>query len=185
MSTVSTIFRSVGLRIFDVEEIPTHGGSLRIYGCHAENSRPTTKAVLNLLDQEIAFGLKALDIYKSFQHKANKVKNDFIIFLIKQKSLGKSIAGYGAAAKGNTLMNYAGFKSDLIDFVCDAAPSKQNKYMPGSHLPILHPSALAERKPDWVVIFPWNIAKEVQEQQKVANWGGKFVIAIPKLTILT
>ena len=185
LSTVSTIFRSVGLRIFDVEEIPTHGGSLRIYGCHAENSRPTTKAVLNLLDQEIAFGLKALDIYKSFQHKANKVKNDFIIFLIKQKSLGKSIAGYGAAAKGNTLMNYAGFKSDLIDFVCDAAPSKQNKYMPGSHLPILHPSALAERKPDWVVIFPWNIAKEVQEQQKVANWGGKFVIAIPKLTILT
>ena len=184
LNTVFAIFNSVGLRVYDVEEIPTHGGSLRIYACHANNVRPTTKAVLDLLDQEVDFGLKALDIYQSFQHKANKVKNEFINFLIEQKSLGKSIASYGAAAKGNTLMNYAGLKTDLIDFVCDAAPSKQNKYMPGSHLPIFHPSELANRKPDWVVIFPWNIAKEVQEQQNVASWGGKFVIAIPQLTIL-
>jgi SAM-dependent methyltransferase len=183
LGTVAEIFSSVGLRIFDVEEISTHGGSLRIYGCHANDSRSTTKAVIDLLAIEVDFGLKALNVYKSFQAKANKVKNDFLSFLIEQKRLGKSIAGYGAAAKGNTLMNYAGLKNDLIDFVCDAAPSKQNKYMPGSHLPILHPSELANRKPDWVVIFPWNIAKEVQEQETVAKWGGKFVVAVPELRI--
>jgi len=183
LGTVAEIFSSVGLRIFDVEEISTHGGSLRIYGCHANDSRSTTKAVIDLLAIEVDFGLKALNVYKSFQAKANKVKNDFLSFLIEQKRLGKSIAGYGAAAKGNTLMNYTGLKNDLIDFVCDAAPSKQNKYMPGSHLPILHPSELANRKPDWVVIFPWNIAKEVQEQETVAKWGGKFVVAVPELRI--
>jgi SAM-dependent methyltransferase len=184
LGTVAEIFSSVGLKIFDVEEIPTHGGSLRIYGCHADDSRLTTSAVIDLLSSEVKFGLKALDIYQAFQAKANKVKNDFLFFLIEQKRLGKSIAGYGAAAKGNTLMNYAGLKNDLIDFVCDAAPSKQNKYMPGSHLPILHQSELANRKPDWIVIFPWNIAKEVQEQENVSKWGGKFVVAVPELRIL-
>jgi SAM-dependent methyltransferase len=184
LSTVGEIFSSVGLRIFDVEEISTHGGSLRIYGCHADDARSTTSAVVDLLANEVKFGLKALNVYQSFQAKANKVKNDFLLFLIEQKNLGKLIAGYGAAAKGNTLMNYAGLKNDLIDFVCDAAPSKQNKFMPGSHLPILQPSELANRKPDWVVIFPWNIAKEVQEQENVAKWGGKFVVAVPELRIL-
>jgi SAM-dependent methyltransferase len=182
--TVAEIFSSVGLRIFDVEEILTHGGSLRIYGCHANDSKQTTSAVINLLASEVKFGLKALSTYKSFQAKANKVKNDFLFFLIEQKRMGKSIVGYGAAAKGNTLMNYAGLKNDLIDFVCDAAPSKQNKYMPGSHLPILHPLELTNHKPDWVVIFPWNITKEVQEQECVSKWGGKFVVAVPELRIL-
>lgn len=182
--TVAEIFSSVGLRIFDIEELSTHGGSLRIYGCHANDIRPTTNAVIDLLAREENFGLKALSVYQGFQAKANKVKNDFLIFLIEQKGLGKSIAGYGAAAKGNTLMNYAGLKNDLIDFVCDAAPSKQNKYMPGSHLPILHPSELAKRKPDWIVIFPWNIANEVQEQENVAKWGGNFVVVVPELRIL-
>lgn len=184
LSTVARIFSSVGLRIFDVEEISTHGGSLRIYGCHADDKRPTTNSVIELLAEEVKFGLKALNVYQSFQAKANKVKDDFLFFLIEQKRLGKLIAGYGAAAKGNTLMNYAGLRNDLIDFVCDAAPSKQNKYMPGSHLPILHPSELTNRKPDWVVIFPWNIAEEVQEQENVANWGGKFFVAVPELRIL-
>jgi len=184
LGTVAEIFSSAGLRIFDVEEIPTHGGSLRIYGCHDADLRSTTSAVIDLLASEVKFGLKSLNTYEAFQAKANKVKNDFLFFLIEQKRLGKSIAGYGAAAKGNTLMNYAGLKNDLIDFVCDAAPSKQNKYMPGSHLPILHPSELATRKPDWVVIFPWNIAKEVQEQEDVSKWGGKFVVAVPELRIL-
>ena len=184
LNTVATIFASVGLKIYDVEEISTHGGSLRIYGCHVDNARSITNKVLDLLKKEIIFGLKNLDLYKSFQNKANKVKNDFVKFLIEQKNLGKSIAGYGAAAKGNTLMNYSGLKTDLIDFICDAAPSKQNKYMPGSHIPIFHPSELNIRKPDWVVIFPWNIAKEVQEQQNVATWGGKFIVAIPSLIIL-
>ncbi len=184
LGTVTEIFSSVGLRIFDVDEITTHGGSLRIYGCHANDVRPTTNAVIDLLAHEEKFGLKGLSVYQGFQAKANKVKNDFLFFLIEQKRLGKSIAGYGAAAKGNTLMNYAGIKNDLIDFVCDAALSKQNKYMPGSHLPILHPSELANRKPDWVVIFPWNIANEVQEQENIANWGGKFVVAVPELRVL-
>lgn len=172
------------MRIFDVEEISTHGGSLRIYGCHTDDSRTTTSAVIDLLANEVKFGLKALNVYQSFQAKANKVKNDFVSFLIEQKRIGKSVAGYGAAAKGNTLMNYAGLKNDLIDFVCDAAPSKQNKFMPGNHLPILHPSELAKRRPDWVVIFPWNIAKEVQEQENIEKWGGKFVVAVPELRIL-
>jgi hypothetical protein len=184
LGAVAEIFSSAGLRIFDVEEITTHGGSLRIYGCHTYDARPTTNAVIDLLAKEVEFGLRALKVYQSFQAKANKVKNDFIFFLIEQKRLGKSIAGYGAAAKGNTLMNYAGLKNDLIDFVCDAAPSKQEKYMPGSHLPILHPSELASSKPDWVVIFPWNIAKEVQEQEDISKWGGKFVVAVPELRIL-
>jgi len=185
LSTAAEIFSSVGLRIFDVEEISTHGRSLRIYGCHADDARPTNNAVMELLAEEVKFGLKALNVYQSFQAKANKVKDDFLFFLIEQKRLGKSIAGYGAAAKGNTLMNYAGLKNDIIDFVCDAAPSKQNKYMPGSHLPILHPSELFNRKPDWVVIFPWNIAKEVQEQEKLWKWGGRFVVAVPELRILS
>lgn len=182
--TVAEIFSSVGLRIFDVEELPTHGGSLRVYGCHAEDIRSTTNAVFALMAREVDFGLKDLGIYQSFQDKANKVKNDFLFFLIEQKRLGKSIAGYGAAAKGNTLMNYAGLKNDLIDYVCDAAPSKQNKYMPSSHIPILHPSELEKQKPDWVVIFPWNIAQEVRDQINVAGWGGKFVVAVPELRIL-
>jgi len=184
LSVVVEIFSSVGLRIFDVEEIFTHGGSLRIYGCHADSAKQTTSAVHDLLANEVKFGLKALNVYETFQSKANQVKNDFLFFLIEQKRLGKSIAGYGAAAKGNTLMNYAGIKNDLIDFVCDAAPSKQNKYMPGSHLPILHPSELAKRKPDWVVIFPWNLSDEIQDQENVAKWGGKFVTAVPELRIL-
>jgi hypothetical protein len=184
LGTVEKIFSSVGLRVFNVEKISTHGGSLRIYGCHAEDERPTTNAVMELLEQEKKFGLKSLNVYQSFQDKANKVKDDFLFFLIEQKRLGKSIAGYGAAAKGNTLMNYAGLKNDLISFVCDAAQSKQNKYMPGSHLPILHPSELSKRKPDWVVIFPWNISNEVREQENVAQWGGRFVVAVPELRIL-
>jgi hypothetical protein len=124
-------------------------------------------------------------VYQDFQSKANKVKNDFLEFLIAQKRFGKSIGAYGAAAKGNTLMNYAGIKRNLIDFVCDAAPSKQGKYMPGSHIPILAPTELGKRKPDWVVIFPWNIADEViQQQQQVRSWGGKFVISVPELKVL-
>jgi hypothetical protein len=124
-------------------------------------------------------------VYQGFQQKADKVKSDFFAFLIEQKRAGKSVAAYGAAAKGNTLMNYAGVKNDLIDFVCDAAPSKQGKFMPGSHIPILPPAELAKRKPDWVVILPWNIADEVIEQQEEFLGGGKFVIAVPELRVLS
>lgn len=185
LTSVTSIFAQAGLRVYDIEELPTHGGSLRIYGCHETDTKSTQPAVQAMLDKESAFGLKDLDLYSDFQLKANKVKNDFLAFLIEQKRTGKTLAAYGAAAKGNTLMNYAGIKHDLIDFVCDAAPSKQNKFMPGSHIPILAPEELAKSKPDWVIILPWNITEEVLLQQKqVLSWGGKFVIAVPELKVL-
>jgi SAM-dependent methyltransferase len=186
LTAVSSIFAQANLRVFDIEELPTHGGSLRIYGCHLSDPRITELSVSKMLEKEIKFGLKNLDVYQKFQQKADKVKNDFLYFLIEQKRAGKSVAAYGAAAKGNTLMNYAGIKHDLMEFVCDAAPSKQGKYMPGSHISILPPAELAKRKPDWVIILPWNIADEVlqQQQKQVAAWGGKFVIAVPELKVL-
>ncbi len=186
LTAVSSIFTEAKLRVYDIEELPTHGGSLRIYGCHINDPRQTEPAVPNMLEREKKFGLNNLQLYQNFQEKADKVKNDFLAFLIEQKRAGKSVAAYGAAAKGNTLMNYAGIKHDLIEFVCDAAPSKQGKFMPGNHLPILPPAELAKRKPDWVIILPWNIADEVLQQQKqqVQAWGGKFVIAVPELKVL-
>jgi len=186
LTVVSRIFAQAGLRVFDLEELPTHGGSLRIYGCHDRDSRAMEPVVLEMLEREKAFGLQDLSVYRGFQQKANKVKNDFIGFLVEQKRKGKSVSAYGAAAKGNTLMNYAGIKNDLIDFVCDAAPSKQGRFMPGSHIPILSPAELANHKPDWVVILPWNFADEIiEQQQQVLSWGGKFIIAVPELRVLT
>lgn len=185
LTSVSRIFAHAGLRVFDVEELPTHGGSLRIFGCHEADPRSTMPAVTAMLERENKFGLLDMAIYQGFQQKADKVKNDFLLFLIEQKRAGKTVAAYGAAAKGNTLMNYAGIKHDLINFVCDAAPSKQGKFMPASHIPIFPPAELAKRKPDWVIILPWNIAEEVtQQQQQVRSWGGKFVIAVPELKVL-
>jgi SAM-dependent methyltransferase len=182
---VSRIFEKAGLRIFDLEQLPTHGGSLRIYGCHTHDPRADTPAVVAMIAEEKAFGLQDIALFQAFQQKADKVKNDFLAFLIEQKRAGKSVAAYGAAAKGNTLMNYAGMKHDLVGFVCDAAPSKQNKFMPGSHIPILHPDEIAKRKPDWVVILPWNIAAEVvQQQAQIKSWGGQFVIAVPEIKVL-
>lgn len=183
--TVSRIFSAHGLRVFDVEELPTHGGSLRIYGCHADDQRPTTDAVDTLLVQEHAYCLRQLSLYTSFQSKANRVKNDLLLFLIESHRAGKSIAAYGAAAKGNTLLNYAGVKADLLPYVCDAAPSKQGKYLPGSHIPVLPPSAIDERKPDIVLILPWNISTEVVTQlRNVSDWGGQFYVAVPELKIV-
>ncbi|MFA5983875.1 MAG: class I SAM-dependent methyltransferase [Methylococcaceae bacterium] len=183
--TVASIFANAGLRVFDVEQLPTHGGSLRIYGCHQNDPRATEPTVPALLEKEKAFGLQNLAIYQKFQGQADKVKNDFLAFLIEQKRAGKSIAAYGAAAKGNTLINYAGIKHDLIDFVCDAAASKQGKFLPGSHIPILSPSEMAIRKPDIIIILPWNIAEEVmRQQQDVQSWGGQFVTAVPELRLL-
>ena len=184
LATVARIFAKARLRVFDVEELPTHGGSLRIYGCHESDPRATERNVSALLEQEKKFGLQDLGVYQAFQQKADKVKNDFLAFLIEKKRAGQSVAAYGAAAKGNTLMNYAGLKHDLVEFVCDAAPSKQGKFMPGSHIPILPPSELAKRTPRWVVILPWNIADEVMRQQQVQSWGGEFVIAVPELKVL-
>ena len=182
--TVRRIFQTTGLRIWDVEELPTHGGSLRIYGCHQADSRSTTDAVEVLLQREAEAGLQTLLPYTSFQARANKVKDDLLDFLIRQKRAGKKVVAYGAAAKGNTQLNYAGVKTDLLPFVSDAAGAKQDKYMPGSHIPILAPQAIQQAKPDFVLILPWNIADEVMKQNTfIREWGGKFVTSIPELVI--
>jgi hypothetical protein len=186
LHSVSRIFTTAGLRVWDVEEIPTHGGSLRVYGCHEANERPTAPAVAYVLEEEARSGMRDLATYRDFQKRADQVKNEFAAFLIEQKRLGKSVAAYGAAAKGNTLMNYAGIKPDLLPFVCDAAPSKQGKFLPGTHIPILPPSALREHRPDMVVILPWNIADEVMSAHSyIREWGAEFVVAVPRLRILT
>lgn len=185
LHSVSRIFASAGLRVFDVEELSTQGGSLRVYGCHAGDARVTTPAVAALLAEEERRGLRRIAIYREFQPRADRVKNELLAFLLEQKRAGKCVAAYGAAAKGNTLLNYAGVKPDLLPFVCDAAPSKQGKYLPGSHIPVLRPNTLRESKPDFVIILPWNIAQEVQQQNAyIREWGGKFVVAIPSLKVL-
>jgi SAM-dependent methyltransferase len=179
---VSRIFERAGLRVWDVERLPTHGGSLRVFGCHADSPRETLPSVAALLSEEASRGMRDLSLYRTFQKRANRIKNDLLRYLIDQSRAGKRVAAYGAAAKGNTLLNYAGVRPDLLPFVCDAAPSKQGKFMPGSHIPILPPAALREYRPDIVLILPWNIAAEVVAQNDyVREWGGSFVTAVPEL----
>ncbi len=183
--TVERIFNAAGLRVWDVDELPTHGGSLRIYGCNVEDAREQTPAVSLMVKEEVKRGLQTLSTYEIFQAKANRVKDNLLAFLIEQKSKGKTVAGYGAAAKGNTLLNYAGVKPDLLPFVCDAAPSKQGKFMPGSHIPILPPHVLTEHRPDYLLILPWNLAYEVKLQNaNLLKLGTKVVTAVPNLEIL-
>lgn len=183
--SVSRIFEAAGLRVWDVEELPTHGGSLRVYGCHAADPRNPTDCVKRVLDEESASGLQSLDGYLGFQAKANKIKNDLLLFLIEKQAEGKAVVAYGAAAKGNTLLNYAGVKPDLLPFVFDAAPAKQGKFMPGSHIPILSPSEIMSHNFDYLLILPWNIASEVQQQNvNLKKRGVKFVTAVPTLTLL-
>lgn len=183
--TVNRIFTEAGLRIWNVETLTTHGGSLRIYGCHAEDERNTTRSVENVLEEESRAGLRDLEIYRTFQTRSDRLKNDLVAFLIEQKRAGNSVAAYGAAAKGNTLLNYAGIKPDLLAYVCDAAPSKQGKFLPGSHIPIHPPTVLKERRPNIVLILPWNIAHEVVDQHGyIREWGGKFAVAVPFMTII-
>ena len=182
--TVQRIFEQAGLRVFDVEQLTTHGGSLRIYGCHDTDQRPTLESVQQIIDEEAARGLRAKTVYAGFQQKAEAVKNDVLRFLLQAKQDGKTVGAYGAAAKGNTLLNFAGVKPDLLPFVCDAAAAKQNKYLPGSHIPVVHPDEMRERKPDYVVILPWNIAGEVTEQLSyLTKEGSRFVTAVPTLYI--
>lgn len=184
--TVKQIFESQGLEMFDVEEILTHGGSLRIFAKHPENRELSMSPnVAVLLDKEQQKGLTGLSYYDNFQQKALNVKLNFTSFLIDQKNAGKKVAAYGAAAKGNTLLNYCGIKNDLIDFVVDANPHKQNKYLPGSHIPVVNEMDLKEAKPDYVIIFPWNIKDEITQQLGyIREWGGKFVTAVPDLQIV-
>jgi 2-polyprenyl-3-methyl-5-hydroxy-6-metoxy-1,4-benzoquinol methylase len=183
LHTTRRIFAAQKLTIFDVEEIPTHGGSLRIYARHSENeTREITANVASLLEKENRIGLTKLDYYLNFQPKVDKIKLDLLAFLIEQKRNGKKVAAYGAAAKGNTLLNYCGVKKDLIAFVADASPHKQNLFMPASHIPIVEESFIKKEKPDYVVILPWNIKGEIMEQLKyISEWNGKFASAIPQL----
>ena len=183
--TVKKIFKAQGLEMFDVQEIPTHGGSLRIYGKHQEDkTKNISENVEALLNKEKAKGLNGLEYYKNFTQKALTVKMNLTEFLIQQKRAGKLVAAYGAAAKGNTLLNYCGIKKDMIDFVVDANPHKQNKFLPASHIPVVDEQYLKNKKPDFVLILPWNLKDEVTAQlQYIRAWGGKFVVPIPELEI--
>lgn len=185
LTAVASIFAEAGLRVWDVEELPTHGSSLRVYGCHTDAAIVTTERVAALLAREAEFGVTRLETYTEFQTRTDRVKDDLVAFLIEQKRAGRRVAAYGAAAKGNTLLNYAGIRPDLLPYVCDAAPSKQGKFLPGSHIPIRAPQALWENSPDYVVILPRNIAQEVRTQLKdLADAGAIFVTAVPELSFL-
>ncbi len=184
LTAIFRIFKENGLRIFDVEEIPTHGGSLRIYVDHG-HTHGVEKSVADLLEREKSLGMMSLDYYKSFQEAANKIKYQFLTFLIDARTSKKRVIAYGAAAKGNTLLNYCGVKQDLIEFVVDASPHKQGKFLPASHIPVVSEKSIRDSKPDYVVILPWNLKSEITEQLSyIRDWGGKFVIAIPELAIL-
>lgn len=182
--SVQAMMKKAGLRVFHVEEIPTHGGSLRVYACHDNSSHATRPSVDAVIAKEKTAGMDKIAYYTNFQPKIEKVCKDFMEFLNKVKKEGKKVAGYGAAAKGNTLMNYCGVKSDLVSFVCDLSPHKQNLYLPGSHIPVMSPDELKKQKPDYVVILPWNLKDEISKQLSyIRDWNGNFVTAIPELKI--
>jgi len=186
LTNLKSVFETQGLEIFDVQEIPTHGGSLRIFTKHKEDtSKKVEDAVHEMLLKESNAGMNSLSYYQDFQQKVDQIKYDFVEFLIQQKRNGKKIIGYGAAAKGNTLLNYCGIKgNDLIEYVVDASPYKQNKLLPGSRIPVFSSEKIAQTKPDFIVIFPWNLKDEISNQLAYAQeWGVKFVIAVPELTI--
>lgn len=185
LGAVMRIFEACGLRICDVEEISTHGGSLRVYGCHSDDDREAAPAVEQMLREELEFGLETTALYEDFQSRADAIKNGLLSFLLEQKAARKRVAAYGAAAKGNTLLNFAGVKLDLLPFVCDAATAKQGRYLPGTRIPILAPEALEEYDPDFILILPWNLADEIVAQfATLKDKGTKFVTAVPELRIL-
>jgi len=181
--TVQKIFQNHGLRIFDVEEIPTHGGSLRIFACHVDcNIHNEKLSVMELLSKELKLGMNNINYYLGFKESCLAVKLDFLKFLISQKEIGKRIAAYGAAAKGNTLLNYCGIKKDLISYVVDLNPNKQGKYLPGSHIPVVDEYFLKTDQPDILIILPWNLKEEILTQlEYCALWKCEFYIVIPEL----
>ncbi len=186
LTAVNQIFSANGLSIFDVEEQPTHGGSLRVFAQRQDSrTHAISDRVNQLLKQESQLGISTANYYADFQKKANQIKNNFLAFLLEAQRQSKTVVGYGAAAKANTLMNYAGIRPDLIAFVVDSNPAKQGKFMPGSRIPIVDESHIPNYKPDYVIIFPWNIKGEIMDQLKyIRNWGGNFVTVIPLLEII-
>jgi hypothetical protein len=186
-TTVKKIFEAHGLELFDVEETPTHGGSLRIFAKHKkDHNKKISPHVGEMLSKERAAGITSIEYYQNFQQRVNAIKYDLLTFLLEQKKYSKKVIGYGAAAKGNTLLNYAGIKGDdLIQFVVDAAPSKQNKYLPGSHIPVYNEEKIRSYRPDYIIILPWNLKEEITQQLSyVAEWGCQFVVFIPETQLL-
>ena len=185
LTAVQPIFEHNGLNVFDVDELPTHGGSLRIYAQRKDSGvRELSQNVAKLLERETAAGIDNTVFYAGFQAKANKVKNDLLRFLIEAQEAGKTVAGYGAAAKGNTLLNYAGIRPDLLPYVADRNPAKQDKFLPGCRIPIVAETQLKQNKPDYILILPWNLRAEVVEQLGyIREWGGQFVTSVPSLKV--
>ena len=184
LKPVQKILVDQGLRVFDVQTLPTHGGSLRIFACHKDANHKETSAVNELINIEQGHGLTDVGVYDSFSQKVLDVKNSLLTFLIKAKNEGKSIAAYGAPAKGNTLLNYCGIGPEYIDFTVDLNPAKQGKLLPGSRIPIYPVSAIKKHKPDYLFILPWNLKNEIEGQMSgIREWGAQFVIAIPEVTV--
>ena len=183
--TVEKVFATHGLTLFDVEELPTHGGSLRIYGQHNDGKKPVSDRVSLLKSKEIDAGLEQLETYLGFGEQVKATKRHLLNFLIDIKNQGKSVVGYGAPAKGNTLLNYCGIRTDLLDYTVDRSPYKQDLFLPGTHIPIYHPDKIIETKPDYLLILPWNIKDEIIEQMShIREWGGKFVVPIPEVEVI-
>ena len=184
--TSEKIFAAHGLTLFDVEEVPTHGGSLRIYARHAEDdSKPVGPRVTELRRREIAAGFAEMATYSDFAEQVKETKRKLLEFLIRVKREGKKVAGYGAPGKGNTLLNYCGIRTDFLDYTVDRNPYKQGKFLPGTHIPIFHPDKLQETKPDYVLILPWNLKDEIKQQLAYVNeWGGRLVVPIPAVEVL-
>ena len=184
--TVEKVFQRHGLALFDVEEITTHGGSLRIYARHNDDtSKPIGERVLELRNREETAGFANLEHYLSFTEKVKETKRNILTFFVQTKGNGKTIAGYGAPAKGNTLLNFCGIRTDFIDYTVDRSPHKQGLFLPGTHIPIYSPEKIRETKPDYLVILPWNIKDEIMKQMAhIREWGGKFVVLIPEVKVL-
>jgi hypothetical protein len=185
LTAVNTIFKRNGLSVFDVEELPTHGGSLRVFAQRADaGSRPVSATVSDLLQLESEAGISTESYYGGFQERANRIKDDLMAFLIQCKREGRRVGAYGAAAKGNTLLNYSGVRANLLPWVVDRNPAKQGKYLPGCRIPVVDEAHLLQERPDYVVILPWNLRAEVVEQLAyIRDWGGQFVTAVPQLAV--
>jgi len=183
--TVEKVFAAHGLTIFDVEELSTHGGSLRIYARHAEDSsKPVVGRVIDLREREVSAGFTSLQVYFSFADKVKETKRKLLEFLIQAKREGKSVSGYGAPGKGNTLLNYCGIRADFLDYTVDRNPYKHGKFTPGTHIPIYPPDKIKETKPDYVLILPWNFKDEIMNQVSyIRNWGGQFIVPIPEVKV--
>ncbi len=187
VNSVKNIFEANGLHLFDVELIEVHGGSLRVFGERSDKQvkTPISERAHKIIDDEKLKGFLSKDAYRGFQEKAEKVKNEFITFLIEAKNMNKKVIGFGAAAKGNTLINFSGIRSDLISAVVDTNPAKQGKYLPGSRIPIIDEETMKKLKPDYLIILPWNLQKEISNKTNyIKEWNGKWVVALPELKIL-